>query len=112
MFLLAGFFIFSYRFFLADAYLPLHDTDDIFHVFKTTYSNFYFHGSLPEWLPQGVFGYQTHLHNIHGLSPLAYPAMLAGKLFGVVDSSGVEPALVFDLQRLAQPRQLIVAEGG
>ncbi len=94
-FLLAGFFIFSYRFFLADAYLPLHDTGDTFHVFKTTYSNLLFNASLPEWLPHGVYGYQTHLQNILGLSPFAYPVMVAGKLFGVLDTLFLFRAVIF-----------------
>jgi hypothetical protein len=94
-FLLASFFLFSYRFFLADAYLPLHDTGDTFHVFKTTYSNFYFNASLPEWLPYGVYGYQTHLQNILGLSPFAYPVMAVGKLFGVLDTLFLFRVMIF-----------------
>ncbi|MEE8350567.1 MAG: hypothetical protein V3R37_00020, partial [Rhodospirillales bacterium] len=80
------FFAFSYRFFLSEAHLPLHDTGFIFQIFKIAYSNFFFTGELPEWIPQGVFGYQTHFQNIFGLGPLSYPVMALGKLFGVLDS--------------------------
>ncbi len=79
----------NYRFFLSPDYLPLHDTGDIFQVFTFAYSNFLFAGTLPEWLPQGVYGYQAHLQNLLGLSVLSYPVMALGKLFGATDTLGL-----------------------
>ncbi|MFQ5764919.1 MAG: hypothetical protein ACE5GT_08325, partial [Rhodospirillales bacterium] len=43
-------------------------------------------GELAEWLPQGVYGYQRWLENVIRLSPLSYPVMAVGKLFGVADA--------------------------
>lgn len=76
----------NYRFFLSPDTLPLHDTGDIFQVFTFAYSNFLFTGTLPEWLPQGVYGYQAHLQNLLGLSVLTYPVMALGKLIGATDT--------------------------
>lgn len=76
----------NYRFFLSPEYLPVHDTGDIFQVFTFAYSNFLFAGALPEWLPQGVYGYQAHLQNLLGLSVLSYPVMALGKLIGATDT--------------------------
>ena len=84
--LIACFFGFSYRFFLAETVVPLHDTGLLFQVFKTTYSNHYFTGDLPEWLPHAVYGHHTHLENILRLSPLTYPVMVLGKLLGILDT--------------------------
>ena len=84
--LIACFFGFPHRFFLAEAYLPVHDTADVFHVFKTTYANFAATGEIPEWLPHGVYGYAAHLQNLLGLSPMSYPVMALGKLFGAGDA--------------------------
>lgn len=84
--LIVCFIVFNYRFFLADDYLPLHDTGDIFEILTTTYSNFLFTGDLPEWLPHGVYGYHTNLQNVLGLSPFTYAVMAFGKLFGVLDT--------------------------
>ncbi|MCH8236725.1 MAG: hypothetical protein IIC06_00980 [Proteobacteria bacterium] len=79
----------NYRFFLSADFLPLHDTGDIFQVFTFAYSNFLFTGALPEWLAQGVYGYQAHLQNLLGLSVLSYPVMALGKLIGATDTLGL-----------------------
>ena len=84
----------NYRFFLSSEYLPLHDTGDIFKVFTFAYSNFLLTGALPEWLPQGVYGYQAHLLNLLGLSVLSYPVMALGKLFGAADTLGLFKTVV------------------
>ncbi|MCH7863797.1 MAG: hypothetical protein IIC56_01120 [Proteobacteria bacterium] len=84
--LIAAHFILGYRFFLADDFLPLHDTGAVFQVFKTAYSNYLQTGDLSEWLPQGVYGYQTHLETVFRISPISYPVMALGKLFGALDT--------------------------
>lgn len=86
VFLVACFFGFNYRFFLSEAYLPLHDTGFVFQIFKTAYANFLLAGELPEWLPRGIYGYDRHLQDINGMSPLSYPVMGLGKLFGVLNA--------------------------
>ena len=86
VFLVACFFGFSYQFFLAETSIPLHDAGLLFQVFKTAYSNYFFTGDLPEWLPHAVYGHHTHLENILRLSPLTYPIMVLGKFFGVLDT--------------------------
>ncbi|MAF95562.1 MAG: hypothetical protein CMM60_07395 [Rhodospirillaceae bacterium] len=84
----------NYRFFLSPDYLPLHDSGDIFQVFTFAYSNFLHTGTLPEWLAQGVYGYQAHLQNLLGLSVLTYPVMALGKLFGAADTLGLFKTVV------------------
>lgn len=84
--LIAVHFIFGYRFYLAGDTLPLHDTGAVFQVFKTAYSNYLLTGDLSEWLPHGVYGYQTHLETVFRISPLSYPVMALGKLFGALDT--------------------------
>ena len=62
-----------------------HDTFGAFQVFYFFYNDFFFHGSLPRWLPFGFYGAQSHILQIMILTPASYAAMAIGFLCRIRD---------------------------
>lgn len=70
---------------LSPRWLPIHDTMQVFQAFHYFYSNWFFDGVWPEWIPYGAYGMPIDYWASFGLSPASYVAAAAGKLFGVTD---------------------------
>jgi hypothetical protein len=88
---------------LRAAYVPRHDTLSAFQVFHLAYSNLFFNGRLPEWMPYGVFGMTIDFLRLNFFSPATYLMMGLGALAGVRDA-----LLLFKLSLLLEQLFLLL----
>lgn len=69
--------------YLKATFVPVHDTMAAFQYFYFFYSELFFHGQIPHWVPYGTFGLQSDHFQLGYLTPFSYFAFLIGLLFKI-----------------------------
>jgi len=75
--------------------LPHDDTFAVFQYLSFIYQDYFYSGTIPQWLPYFQFGTPLDVLNIIFLSPISLFVVVAGKLLGVVNTWHLFLAMLF-----------------
>lgn len=73
--------------FLEKSYIANWDTIERFEMFYFYYNNFFWHGTLAQWLPYYSFGIPANAWQLYILTPMSYFLMVIGKIFVISDTN-------------------------
>lgn len=81
--LLAAYLVLINWYYFDKFYVPQYDSNTVFQIFYYFYNYFFYHGALAQWMPFEPMGITSQYHQLVGLTPLSYLAMIGGRLFSV-----------------------------